>query len=202
MSRKRTGILGGTFDPIHIGHLILAEQAREEYSLDNVILIPSCISYLKADSEVLPAFHRLNMTKLAAENNPFFTVSDIEIRRGGNSYTWETITELAESMPDTDLYYITGADTLFCMDKWVMPEKIFSACHILVSIRDGATEPEILKRAEEYSAKYTSDISLLKTTDIDISSHMIRSLAHEGKSVRYYVTDKVNNYIMENNLYK
>lgn len=199
---KRIGILGGTFNPIHIGHLILAERAREEYSLDEVMIMPSGVSYLKADENVLDADTRMKMAVLAARGNPYFSVCDMEIRRAGNSYTSDTLKILRAENPEYEYYYIIGADTLYSMDSWKAPADIFSSCHILAAVRNNSSIDELNKKIREYKEKYNASIDILSTTDIDISSRMIRGLVHDGHSIRYYVPDEVNNYIMEHGLYK
>ena len=199
---KKIGILGGTFNPIHIGHLILAEQAYDEYDLDEVIIIPSGISYLKSTEEVLPSDDRINMAVLAAGSNPHFTVSDIEVRRAGNSYTSETLEILKSQHPDYEYYFIIGADTLYNMESWKNPDRIFASCHILAAIRDNSTVSELNSKIADYKSRFNASVDILKTTDVEISSRMIRKLVSEGHSVRYYVPDAVNEYIVEHGLYK
>ena len=125
---SKIGILGGTFNPIHNGHLLLAEQARCFYGLDQVLFIPSGCSYMKRQEEILPGEIRFQMVQLAIADNPYFCVSDMEIVREGNSYTCETITRLHAQYPEDELYYIVGADTLFQMEFWKNPEQIFTQC--------------------------------------------------------------------------
>ena len=125
---SKIGILGGTFNPIHNGHLLLAEQARCFYGLDQVLFIPSGCSYMKRQEEILPGEIRFQMVQLAIADNPYFCASDMEIVREGNSYTCETITRLHAQYPEDELYYIVGADTLFQMEFWKNPEQIFTQC--------------------------------------------------------------------------
>ena len=135
-NRMRIGILGGTFDPIHLGHLIIAEQARDQYALDKVLLIPSGHSYFKDNRKrkVLPAQTRLEMTRIAAGDRACFEVSDIEVTRPGNTYSFETLEELGRQNPDADLFFIVGADTVCSMRTWREPGRIFDACTILAAI--------------------------------------------------------------------
>ncbi|MBO6148922.1 MAG: nicotinate-nucleotide adenylyltransferase [Lachnospiraceae bacterium] len=201
-SIKKIGILGGTFNPIHIGHLILAEQAYEEYALDKVLIMPSGVSYLKKNENVLAPEIRLKMAELAIEGNSHFALSDREIKRKGNTYTSDTILTLNREEPDSRFFFIMGADTLFQMERWFEPEKIFAGCTILASVRNGSTMSELRAKIREYEEGYRADIRLLTTTDIDISSRMIREFAAKGRSIRYYVPDAVGEYILEKGLYR
>lgn len=200
--KQKIGILGGTFNPIHIGHLILAEQARSEFSLDKVILMPSGVSYFKKDLKVLPAETRYEMTAIACKDNPYFCVSDMEIRRKGNTYTADTIQELKKQSPDTHYYFIIGADTLLQMETWYHPELIFDSCTVLCAVRDKLTPEELQAKKKELVTKYNADIEFLHTTNLEISSKMLRNMVLSGRSIRYYVTDEVLQYIEEHNLYQ
>ena len=201
-NKRKIGILGGTFNPIHIGHLILAEQAYEELGLEHVLIMPSGRSYLKSGEDVKPPEVRYEMASLAVKNNPKFSVSDREIKRSGNTYTSDTIMDMNKEAPDCRFFFITGADTLFQMETWFEPEKVFMGCTVLASVRNGATLDDLRRKIREYEEAYGADIRLLKTTDIDISSRMIRDFAHRGRSIRYYVPDVVEEYIRKNGLYK
>ncbi|SKB70834.1 nicotinate-nucleotide adenylyltransferase [Lachnospiraceae bacterium] len=208
MSDKKTehplkvGILGGTFNPIHIGHLILAEQARSEFNLDQVLIMPSGISYFKSDINVLPAETRYEMVKAACKDNPCFKASDFEIKRAGNTYTSETLRDLTIENPDIHYYFIIGADTLLQMDTWYKPEILFSSCTILCAVRDKITSEELESKKAEYIDRFNADIEFLHTTDLEISSKMLRHMVAEGRSIRYYVTDEVLRYINEHDLYR
>lgn len=197
---KKVGIIGGTFDPIHMGHLIVAETAREAYELDEVLFIPSGLSYMK--SNVLDKKTRVTMTGIAIESNPHFALSTIEVDRDGNSYSYETIAELKKHHPNTQYYFIVGADSLFDMEKWMHPEKIFSECIILAAIRSGNTEEEFSEQIEHLKNEYGADIRLIPTTSLDISSTDIRKKVAEGRSIQYLVPFKVKDYIEKNNIYK
>ncbi|MCM1200542.1 MAG: nicotinate-nucleotide adenylyltransferase [Bacteroides fragilis] len=198
---KKTGIMGGTFNPIHIGHLILAEKAREQFLLDEVLFLPSGIPYMKDSKEVLPGKIRMEMTALAIQENPFFAISGIEVEREGRTYTYETMETLREQNPGTEYYFILGADSLWMMENWKNPERIFAACHILAAVRDGRAPEDMEKQAAYLNKKFDAGISLLGTENIGISSSMIRRLRREGKSIRYLVPEAVYDYIMKNGLY-
>ena len=193
---RKVGIMGGTFDPIHIGHLIIAEKAREQFHLDEVLFIPSGTPYMKNVDEVLPGPIRTEMTSLAIEENPLFSVSTIEIEKEGSTYTYETLETLHEKNPNTEYYFILGADSLFAMENWKNPEKIFADCHILAALRNDKNIEEMETQAAYLKEKFNADISLIKTGNIEISSSMIRELVKEGHSIRYLVADAVYDYII------
>lgn len=198
----RIGILGGTFDPIHLGHLITAENALDGAGLDRVILIPTGCSYFKEDQKVTAPQLRYEMTRLAAGDNPRLVVSDVETTRPGNSYTADTLRELRAIYPDDELYYIVGADTLVLMSLWRAPEVIFSLCHVLVETRpDEIAGKGLLEEIEALRDKYGADITILPARNIAISSTEIRSRVRAGESIRYLVPAAVENFIREQGLY-
>lgn len=198
---KKTGIMGGTFNPIHMGHLIIAEKAREQFGLDEVLFLPSGVPYMKNCDEVLPGKIRVEMTGLAIQGNPFFTISAMEIEREGRTYTYETLESLREQNPDTEYYFILGADSLWKIETWKNPGRIFAASHILAAVRDDKSSEDMEKQSAYLKEKFGADIFLLQTGQIEISSSMIRSLCREGKSIRYLVPDAVYDYIRKNRLY-
>ena len=136
---SKIGILGGTFNPIHLGHLVLAQNALEWCNLDKVLIIPSGISYLKDPRIIASAFDRIKMVELSIKTNNKFELSTIETDRSGNSYTFETLNMLEEIYKGSELYYIIGADTLFSIEKWVRPEVIFEKTKIICARRDKYT---------------------------------------------------------------
>lgn len=198
---KKIGILGGTFNPIHNGHLLMAETARCVYGLDEVLLIPSGCSYMKDQSEILSGELRLEMTRLAASENPFFKESGIEVERGGNSYTFETIRLLKQQNQNAALYYIVGADTLFAMERWRKPEEIFSFCVTLAAVRDGWEDARLMGQISHLSQKYHADIRLLPSLHIEISSTEIRRKCRCGESIRYLVPEAVRIFLEEKGCY-
>lgn len=200
---KKTGILGGTFDPIHLGHLITAENAWEAAGLDEVLLVPTGCSYFKADQKVTPAGQRYEMAALAAAGNPHLRVSDIEVRRPGNSYTAETLSELKRQNPEDQLYYIVGADTLVMMSMWKNPQLIFDSCTLLVETRqDEVGSAGLLEEADKLREKYGAEIMMLPSRSIEISSTEIRKRVRMGQSIHYLVPDPVEAYIQEHGLYR
>lgn len=194
--------MGGTFNPIHIGHLIIAEKAREQFDLEEVLFMPCGMPYMKDTSELLPSDIRAEMVSLAIKDNPFFTLSTIEIEKKGSTYTYETLEQLIAENPDTKYYFILGADSLWTISDWKEPERIFANCHILVAVRDDKSAQDMEKRINYLKNKFDAQISLLKTGNIEISSSVVRNLVKENLSIRYMVPDTVYNYIVENKLYK
>ena len=199
---RKVGIMGGTFNPVHIGHLIIAEKAREQFHLDEVLFMPSGTPYMKNVDEVLPGQVRTEMTKLAIEENSFFSVSTIEIEKEGSTYTYETLETLHDKNPNTEYYFILGADSLFAIEHWKNPEKIFAGCHVLAAVRNDKNVEEMETQATYLKEKFNADVSLIKTGYIEISSSMIREFIKDGQSIRYLVPDAVYDYIIKNKLYK
>lgn len=199
---KKVGILGGTFNPVHMAHLIIADTAQEAAGLDEVLFIPSGCSYLKDSEEILPAKDRIHMTGLAIEDNPGFALSTIETEREGNSYTCDTLLELKRRYPEQEYYLILGADNLFSMERWKNPEVIFQNSRILAAVRGGKKQADMEKKIAELEEKYDAKISLLPVKHIDISSSAIRDKIAAGQSIRYMLPEKVREYILRNHLYE
>ncbi len=202
---ERIGILGGTFDPIHLGHLIIAEQARDQYQLDRVLLIPSGHSYFKdhRSKKVQPAQVRLEMTKIAAGSYKPFEVSDIEVNRPGNTYSFETLEELKALNPESELFFIVGADTICSMRTWREPQRIFDVCTVLAAMREDQVDPEEFQRETQALEKdFGARIYPVSIPNIGISSTQIRERAASGKSVHYLVPDALESYIIESGIYK
>ena len=199
---SKVGILGGTFNPIHTGHLLMAEYVKEAAKLDVVMLLPNGISYMKAGTNVLEGEVRLKMIELCIEDNPNLITSDMEIKREGNTYTYETLLELRAKYPRTELYFIIGADSLFSMEKWVKPDVIFANCTILAVGRNQAPKEALEEKKADLENRFGAKIRLLDFPEIEISSTQIRENIKAGKSFRYMVSEQVWNYIRENNLYQ
>lgn len=199
---RKIGILGGTFNPIHNGHLLLAETAREMYGLDEVLLIPSGRSYMKDPGDILPGEVRLTMVKLAAQENPCFRESDIEVARCGNSYTFETLMLLKKCYPDASFYNIVGADTLFHMESWKNPAEIFEASVTLAAVRDGWEDDVLRRQAQLLSRKYNADIRMMPSLHIEISATDIRKRCRKGQSIRYMVPEAVRLFLEQNGYYR
>ena len=200
MKRKK-GILGGTFNPIHTGHLILAEQAYHEFGLDEVLIMPSGVSYKKTGIVMPDKEMRLRMARIAVSGIPYFTVSDLEIRREGNTYTADTLIELNRTEPDTEFYFICGTDSLRDMENWKDPTDIFKGAVILVALRAPETEGDIRDITEKYEKRFGARIHTLQTPYMDISSSMIREYLKTGRSVRFYLPEALRVYLEEQGIY-
>lgn len=193
--------MGGTFDPIHIGHLILGESAWQQFSLDKVLFMPSGNPPHKVGRRGASNDQRTDMVRLAIEDNPHFELSLLEMHEEGYSYTMQTLRKLHEEMPDTDFYFIMGADSLLSFDSWKAPEEICRLCTIVAAVRDQLSSQEMENGILHVREKYHADVRLLRTPNLDISSHTIRRWILEGTSIRYYVPEAVRHYISENGVY-
>ena len=200
--KKRVGIMGGTFNPIHLGHLIIAEAAYEAYNLDEVLFVPSGVSYMKDQSEILDAKKRVHMTGLAIEDNPHFALSTIEIDRDGNSYSYETLETLRKQNPNTEYFFLVGSDTLFALETWKHPEILLPSCTILVAVRDGVPMEKMQEHAKYLEEKFGGSIQLLTTPNIEISATDIRNRLSKNRNVKYFVPDAVLDFINKYDLYK
>lgn len=205
--RKKTGILGGTFNPVHIGHLLLAEWVREAAELDEILFIPTGYSYMKMESSMeclssMPdGWERLRMIELAVAGRQDFCCSDIEVRREGYTYTFETLELLRKETPDTDYYFIMGADCLFTIENWRYPERIFRSATLIAAARSGMPVAEMEAKSRELEERYQGKILLFPFLSLEVSSTDIRKRIKEGKSIRYQVPDQVLSYITEKQLY-
>ncbi len=195
------GIMGGTFDPIHIGHLRIAEDAREQFGLSQVFFMPCGNPYMKNDHAISAIRHRMEMTRLAIASHPQFFLSEEEASREGRTYTYETLERLQAAHPNTTYYFILGADSLFSMENWRYPERIFASCIIVAAARNGTDLARIEQKKEYLQLKYHADIRILESCRLDISSSQIRTLCAQGQSIRYYVPEEVERYIKEQGLY-
>ncbi len=200
--RIKTGIIGGTFNPIHVGHLILAENAYDKLGLDKVVFMPTGKSYLKDQSTILSSDDRIEMIREAISGNDHFTLSDHETRKTGNTYTCETLSELNMMYPDEDFYFIIGEDSVYNIETWYKPQVIFDNCTLVVAPRDHEPDEKLMDISSLLRNKYNADIVLLDAPDIDISSSMIRKRIEEGRSIRYYVSDGVRDIIIKKGHYK
>ena len=197
----RLGIMGGTFDPIHIGHLACAEQARESFGLDAVIFIPAGVPVYKKNQELSSARQRFEMCELAVASNPAFDVSAIEIFREGDTYTVDTLRYLREYYPkNVKLYFITGADAIFSIIKWRESAAIADLAELIAVTRPGFIVSDEHKLYLSNNSNFS--ISYLEVTALAISSSDLRQRVREGKSIRYLTMAKVYDYVEEHGLYK
>ena len=194
----KTGIMGGTFNPIHNGHLTLADTAYRELELDKVLFIPSGNSYMKEN--VLEIRKRVDMVRLAIEKYPQFELSLVEAKRQGNSYTSETLECLTKENPNTSYFFIMGADSLFQIEKWHQPEKIFSLATIVCTVRDDYDMDRIRQKGQQLS-RLGADIRYLDMPKIEISSTDIRAKVKKQLSISEEVPTEVADYIQRERLY-
>lgn len=198
---RKIGVLGGTFNPIHIGHLLLAQAALNEYDLDTVMFLPSGTPYMKDENTVEEADTRMKMVQLAISGNHKFFASDMEMKRAGNTYTCDTMQQLKKEYPLDNLYFICGADCLFSIEKWKNPQVIFDTCTILAAVRNGLDVTQMEKKCDELMHLFHGKAFLLPFPEIAISSTDIRKNITLDKSIRYMVPEKVRGFIEENHLY-
>jgi len=203
---KKIGIMGGTFNPIHTGHLMLAEWALDAIKLDEVWFIPTGISYQKKSQEVLAGEERLYMTELAIRDNEHFRCLDLEVRRKGYTYSYETLEQLKERYPEREFFFIIGADCLFSLENWRHPERILACCTLIAAVRGDTAWQEMEEKKRELEQKYLSGrngrILLIPFLNLSISSTQIRQRIRGGQSVKYLVPDSVLIYIKEKGFYR
>ena len=203
MSGRRIGLMGGTFDPIHYGHLVTAEEVRSRFELEQVVFIPSGRPPHKAPEGVTVAEHRYLMAVLATTNNPSFQVSRLDIDRPGPSYTVETLALARHQYgPEAELYFITGADALLEILTWKAPERLLSLCQLVAATRPGYPVERVEKVAGELSQRYQSRVQVVAVPAVAISSSEIRERVRAGRSIRYLVPDSVAEYIYKHRLYR
>ena len=202
MKRHKIGIMGGTFNPIHNGHIALAQAAYDFCGLDEVWFMPSGVSYLKEQKNIVSGQHRLEMTKLAVQGVPYFVYSDMEVCREGYTYTVDTLRLLHEMYPDNDFYFIMGADSLFGLPKWREPEKIADLCTLVAVARDDVDAQEL--QAQQLLIERTLDahVILVPFRKVPISSSNIREKLQKGECVADMVPAEVLRYIEQHKLYK
>lgn len=214
---ERIGIMGGTFNPIHNGHLAIAERAKEQFRLEKVLFLPSGLPYMKNQQEVLPVAFRCEMTALAIADHPDFELSVLEAadaRRGKNTYTFETLQKLTCANPEADYYFILGADSLYAIENWKNPTLIFENCTLLAAVRSAEesidfhgqspsnAREHLLKQTQYLREKYHAAIEILEFAGMDISSTQIREKARRGESLRTLVPESVERYIWKHELYR
>ena len=197
----KIGIIGGTFDPIHNGHLIIGENIRDSLDLDEVIFIPAGQPPHKNGSYFQSAQDRLNMVSLTIESNPKFSLSDMEIKSKDTSYTFSTLKKLKEENKETDYYFIIGADSLFNLDDWYRFKDLSKLTNFALRSRLGHSKDEIMDRIRFLQDEYACNIIYLEGPLIEISSSEIRNRIRLNKSIKYLVPDPVKEYIEKHNLY-
>ena len=199
----RLGILGGTFDPIHLGHLIVAEEALSRLALDRLLLIPAGQPWLKADQALTGGEHRLKMVELGIASNSRLDVSRIEVDRSGPTHTVDTLEQLKRDLgEDIQLYFILGLDALEQFHRWERPEQIIELCELAIASRPGFQNSRILDEQLGRYAELGSRVNFLPAPVMDISGSNIRRRASEGRSIKYLVPEVVERYIKQQGLYR
>ncbi|MBN2786551.1 MAG: nicotinate-nucleotide adenylyltransferase [Pontiellaceae bacterium] len=201
---RRVGIFGGSFDPVHIGHLVVAQDALERLELQEVVFIPAAVPPHKQHLQRESSDHRLNMLRVATEGDIHFSVSDMEIHRGGVSYTYDTVYDMKCLCPDSELVLIVGSDTLVDLHTWHRVDELLELCRVATLLRpDELCIDDIRKKillAPHYTERLVED--LIEAHLVDISSTEIRMRVAEGLGIRYLVPSEVEMYIYEHGLYR
>lgn len=200
--KKRIGLMGGTFDPIHFAHLHIAEESRHAFSLDEVRFIPAAQPPHKQGRKIASAEQRIRMVELAIADNPFFTLDLLEMELQGPSYSWRTVQEMQRRLgQDAELYFITGSDSINDLPTWNHPKELVAACHFI-----GTTRPEVPfdeeMLLEFFGPQLWGRIHELKVPRMEISSTLIRQRIAQGQPIRYLVPENVADYIEKEGLYQ
>lgn len=201
--QQKIGIMGGTFDPIHIGHLILGETAYEQFGLDKVLFMPAGNPPHKQNRQGRATdAQRIEMVRRAIEGNPHFELSLEEMNAEGFSYTYRTLERMRRANPATAYYFIIGADSLFDFDGWKEPDRISAACTIVAATRNQISGKRLNEKLAELNSRYQGKFLKLDSLNMDVSSQELRGWVEEGRTIRYYVPDSVAEYLYENRIYR
>lgn len=198
----KIGIFGGTFNPIHQGHLIGNEYIRQELGLDKIIFMPASQPPHKEGQPIVDGQKRLFMLDLALEGNPYFDISTIELDREGRSYTIDSIRQLKKQYPNDQLYLIIGADSFLNIETWRKPDQIMAEVQLIILDRPSQRKQEIAEKIENFQRDYGNKIISIPTPLIEISSSMIRERIRVGKSIKYLLPKRVEEYIKAEKLYQ
>lgn len=199
---KKIGIMGGTFDPIHNGHLLIAENACEQLALDEVRFIPTGRSPHKQGKQITDGAHRLRMVELAIADNPAFVADDRELLSDALSYSYLTLQEMHKDLPEDELYFIMGGDSLRDFKTWFHPELICSCATLVAAIRDDCDRQHLNTYAEELKQLFSADVRLIRTPNLSVASSELRSRVAVGETIRYQVPEVVRIYIEQHHLYR
>jgi nicotinate-nucleotide adenylyltransferase len=200
---KRIGLMGGTFDPIHYGHLVLAEEIRTKFQLDKIIFIPVGTAPHKKNEGVTDKWLRYSMTLLATITNPNFEVSKIEIEKYEISYSIDTVKEIKSMYsPEDEIFFITGADAILDIDSWKDYNELLKLCTFIGANRPGINEDMLVKGIEEIKTKYDCNVMITTVPSIAISSTDIRNRVKTGRSIKYLLPESIENFIYINGLYQ
>ncbi len=196
------GVLGGTFDPIHNAHIIVAEKARARLNLAEVLFVPAGQPWLKGDTAISAAGQRVEMVRLAIAGKPYFKLSTIEIERDGPSYTVDTIAELQAGFgTGSELFFIMGWDSLAELPQWREPSRLISMCHLVVAPRPGYSRPD-LGALDAAIPGISQRVTVMDKPEMDISASAIRKRVARGLSIRHLVPEPVDRYIKQQKLYR
>ena len=194
--------MGGTFDPVHFGHLVAAEGVRHEFNLDKVIFVPSGRPPHKTENKITSPSHRLSMTELAIASNPFFEVSSLEVKRPGLSYTIDTVLNFHSKYDALELYFITGGDALLEILTWKDVDKLFDLCKFIAVTRPGYSFDNLGEKIPGLPETYMKNIHIMEVPALAISSTDIRGRIRTGRPIKYLLPETVEYYINSCNLYK
>jgi nicotinate-nucleotide adenylyltransferase len=195
----RLGVMGGTFDPIHYGHLVTAEEALQQFDLDEVLFVPTGQPWMKEHEVVSPPEDRYLMTVIATASNPRFRVSRMEVDRDGPTYTVDTLRRLKDQMGSgVDLFFVTGADAVLEIFQWKEPQDLFDIAHFIAATRPGYDIAEF----EAHAPERHPGITVMNIPALAISSTDIRARIHQGRPIRYLVPEGVNSYVQKAGLYR
>lgn len=195
------GVLGGTFDPVHIGHLIIAEQARVELGLSEVLFVPAGQPWLKVNHNVTPAFHRVEMLRRAVASNPHFRVCTLEIDRAGPSYTVDTMAGLKDELGTESFFFILGQDSFDDLPLWKEPDRLVRMCQLAVVPRLGLRSPDLNSLTSSVRGAQ-GRVRTVSAPVVEVSSSEIRQRVAQGLSIRYLVPHEVEQYIAAQGLYQ
>lgn len=195
------GVFGGSFDPIHLGHLRLAEEAREAFALNTVLFVPTWVSPFKTGRATIDPVHRLEMVRLATADNGAFAVSAIECIREGASYTVDTLRTLRAENPDAELVFLTGTDAVAGLPRWREPEAVLELARFGVATRAGTTQQAARESLSHLPGNWKERVAFFAMTNIDISSSDIRERLQTNRSVRYLLPPDIQDYIAAQKLY-
>jgi len=197
--KRNIGIMGGTFNPIHNGHLLLAKNTCVKFNLDQILVMPSGHPPHKKGQDILDVDHRCQMVRLAIQNEPNLIFSDIEIKRNGYSYTADTLTDIKDIY--NRIYFIIGEDSLFNIQTWYHPEITMKLATLVVAKRDDHLSNEFYDQIKYLKDTYNAEIEVLPNFDCPISSSQIRLNVSNGISIKEMVPNAVEDYILDNKLY-
>lgn len=198
---RRVAIMGGAFDPLHYGHLVTAQTVYDSFDVDKVVIMPLGEAPHKNMSSAT-AEERYEMIKAAVADNPAFAVSSMEIERKGKTYTVDTLSEIKKNNPNTEIYFVMGADEITSVERWKQPEKLLKMCDFIAVTRPGFDNEKVKNKIDSIRKKYGCNIFFLEVPSLDISSTELREKIRSGKNVKYLIPKETEKYIADHDLYK